>query len=48
MSPEVEGSEKATRPGGRTFAGGVNVDGAIKSHGRRNYMKYLTLWRIRS
>jgi hypothetical protein len=27
MSPEVEGSEKATRPGGRTFEGGVKVDG---------------------
>jgi hypothetical protein len=25
MSPEVEGSEKATRPGGRTFEGGVKV-----------------------
>jgi hypothetical protein len=27
MSPEVEGSEKATRPGGRTFEGGVIHDG---------------------
>jgi hypothetical protein len=30
MSPEVEGSEKATRPGGRTFEGGVNNPLAVE------------------